>query len=63
MTKVQPFHTNSDEYEADEKRRYHDSDECGHGKLIQQRHREPGRNGRIRCKRCDDLDTTAQQSS
>jgi hypothetical protein len=53
--KVSAFHTNSDEYREEDKKVYHDQSECGYGKRIEQKHREPGKDGRRRCDRCDDL--------
>jgi hypothetical protein len=55
VTKMPAFHTNSDEYRPEDKQVYHDNDECGHGKLIQTKHREPGTANRRRCDRCTTL--------
>jgi len=55
MAKIEPFHTNSDEYREEDKKVYHDDTECGYGKEIKSWHREQGKDDRRRCDRCDDL--------
>ena len=56
MAKIPAFHTKSDDYRPEDKRVFHDNDECGYGNRIKRDgNDEPGTDGRIRCERCDDL--------
>ncbi len=56
MAKVDPFHTNSEEYPPAHREVYHDHDDCPDGRAIKPEHREPGSNGRWHCKECQKLD-------
>ncbi len=54
--KVLAFHTDSTDYEPEEKWRYHDQSECGYGKRIKNDGNDvPGADGRKRCDRCNTL--------
>jgi hypothetical protein len=53
MAKVEPYHTNSIEYEH--RNVYHDHDDCHDGKQIKREHRVSGKGDRPRCKVCQDL--------
>lgn len=52
MAKVDPYHTNSEEYPPEHREVYHDHDDCKDGKQILAKHRENGKAGRPRCKEC-----------
>lgn len=56
MSKVEPFHTDSDDYRPEDKRVYHDNDKCGYGNEIKRDDNNiDGEDGRRRCERCDTL--------
>jgi hypothetical protein len=55
VSKVEPFHTNSDEYREEDRKVFHDQSECGYGKEIKSWHREDGTDDRERCDRCETL--------
>jgi hypothetical protein len=56
MSKIEPFHTNSDEYREEDRRVYHDQSECGYGKEIKRNgHDVAGTDDRDLCDRCEDL--------
>lgn len=56
MSKVDPFHTDSNDYRPEDQLVYHDNDECGYGNEIKRDSNDvPGTDGRRRCYRCDDL--------
>jgi hypothetical protein len=50
--KVDPYHTNSEEYPPAHRNVYHDHDDCPDGKRIKSWHRESGKGGRPRCDEC-----------
>jgi hypothetical protein len=52
MTKVSPYHTNSNEYAAHQREVYHDHDNCPAGKHIKPQHKQSGTANRPRCKDC-----------
>jgi hypothetical protein len=54
MAKVDPYHTDSEEYSHRDV--YHDHDDCKDGKQILAKHRKSGNGGRPRCKECRKLD-------
>lgn len=53
MIKIEPFHTNSHEYQPTHREVYHDIDTCPDGKRIKHEHRTPGTGGRKRCLECE----------
>jgi hypothetical protein len=56
MAKINPFHTDSDKYQEEDKKVYHDQSKCGHGKEIKRNgHNVAGTDGRDLCDRCNDL--------
>ena len=56
MAKVNPYHTNSEEYPPTHRNVYHDHDDCPYGKKIEQKHRVDGKGDRPRCDECKKLD-------
>jgi hypothetical protein len=46
------YHTNSPEYGPKNREVYHNNNNCPEGKKIQEKHREPGTDGRPLCKEC-----------
>jgi hypothetical protein len=52
MATVNPYHTNSQEYPADQRSVHHNKDTCPDGKRIQRVHRVPGTGQRPLCKEC-----------
>jgi len=52
MSKVTPYHTNSDEYLPEHRNVYHDHDDCPDGKRIKNMHRLWGTGGKSHCKEC-----------
>lgn len=56
MTKVSPYHTNSDEEPPENRAVHHDHDDCYEGKKIMAIHKEQGTGGKPRCKVCISLD-------
>jgi hypothetical protein len=52
MSKVAPYHTNSQEYPPKHRNVYHDHDDCPGGKRIKPQHREKGTGGKPRCDEC-----------
>lgn len=56
MGKVPAFHTDSTDYEPEEKWRYHDNDACGYGQRIKRDgNAVSGPDGRALCDRCKTL--------
>jgi len=55
MSKVSPYHTNSQEYPPSHRNVYHDHDDCKYGKEIKSQHRISGDAGRPRCDECKRL--------
>jgi len=53
MAKVNPFHTNSPEYEPKHREVYHDTDTCPDGKRIELQHRVDGDGGKKHCLECE----------
>lgn len=52
MTKVAPYHTNSDQYEAEIRKVHHTSDDCPYGSRIKREHLSQGGGGRPLCDWC-----------
>jgi hypothetical protein len=52
MAKVDPYHTTSVHYTAEERNVYHNDNECWTGKRIKPEHKASGTAGRPLCKDC-----------
>ena len=52
MARVSPWHSSR---ESDRKV-YHDSNKCTEGNNIEDRYRQPGTDGRPRCKNCEEAE-------
>jgi hypothetical protein len=56
MATVDPFHTNNEEYPPTHRNVYHDESGCEYGQEIKRDANDiPGKNGRPRCDRCEEL--------
>ena len=55
MAKINPYHTDSQEYPPSHRNVYHDHDDCKYGKEIKSWHREKGDGNRPRCDECKRL--------
>jgi hypothetical protein len=55
MSKVSPFYSKNEVDKSEDKRRYHNNDDCGPGKEIPKEDRRPGTNGYKLCDHCADL--------
>lgn len=65
MGKVSAFHADTvEDYEPEEKWRYHDNNECGYGNRIKRDGNDlPGDDGRKRCERCNTLAAEEEKAS
>jgi len=55
MSRVSPFHTDSEEYPPEHRKVYHDDSDCPEGKRIENKHRKTGTDGKTLCKECAKL--------
>jgi hypothetical protein len=62
MAKVPPFHTDFDEHPAENRKVYHDRDDCPDGGLLLPHHRSSGTGGKRKCRKCAALTNRAKGS-